>query len=131
MTDQAERNVAEELTAIKAVADALQPLSDAGRRHVIAYVAEALGVGPAPTQTVPQAPQQVLSTGLSNAVTAGEPESRLAQPIDIRSLKEGAVGFSVPDAAMELALKGPHLVTQDHKLDVLVSSATPGRGHER
>jgi hypothetical protein len=45
--------------------------------------------------------------------------------------QEGAVGFSVPDAAMELALKGPHLVTQDHKLDVLVSSATPGRGHER
>ena len=45
--------------------------------------------------------------------------------------QEGAVGFSAPDAAMELALKGPHLVTQDHKLDVLVSSATPGRGHER
>jgi len=45
--------------------------------------------------------------------------------------QEGAVGFSAPDAAMELALKGPHLVAQDHKLDVLVSFATPGRGHER
>jgi hypothetical protein len=45
--------------------------------------------------------------------------------------KNGAVDPSVPDAAMELALKDPHLVTQDHKLDVLVSFATPGRGHER
>jgi hypothetical protein len=32
---------------------------------------------------------------------------------------------------MKLALKDPHLVTQDDKLDVLVSFATPGRGHER
>jgi hypothetical protein len=32
---------------------------------------------------------------------------------------------------MELALKGPHLVAQDHKLDVLVSSAKPRRGHQR
>jgi hypothetical protein len=32
---------------------------------------------------------------------------------------------------MELALKGPQLVTQDDKLDVLVSFATSGRGHER
>jgi hypothetical protein len=44
--------------------------------------------------------------------------------------QEGAVGFSVPDPAMELVLKDPHLVTEDHKLDVLVSFATPGRGHK-
>ncbi|MGA3220966.1 MAG: hypothetical protein ABSE77_18125 [Acidimicrobiales bacterium] len=45
--------------------------------------------------------------------------------------EEGAVGSSVPDAGMDLALKDAHLVTEDHKLDVLVSFATPGRGHKR
>ena len=45
--------------------------------------------------------------------------------------EEGAVGPSVPDAGMDLALKDAHLVTEDHKLDVLVSFATPGRGHKR
>jgi hypothetical protein len=45
--------------------------------------------------------------------------------------EEGAVGPSVPDAGMDLALKDAHLVTEDHKLDVLVSFATPGRGHEQ
>jgi hypothetical protein len=32
---------------------------------------------------------------------------------------------------MDLALKDAHLVPEDHKLDVLVSFATPGRGHKR
>jgi hypothetical protein len=45
--------------------------------------------------------------------------------------QEGAVGSSVPDAAMELTLKGPHLVTEHDQLDVLVSFAMSGRGHER
>ena len=44
-------NVADELSAIKAVADALEPLSDASRRHVIAYVADALSIASAPAQT--------------------------------------------------------------------------------
>jgi hypothetical protein len=45
--------------------------------------------------------------------------------------EQGAVGSSVPDAAMELSLKGPHLVTEHDQLNVLVSFATSGRGHER
>ena len=45
--------------------------------------------------------------------------------------QDGAVYPSVPDAGMKLGLKDPHLVTQDHKLHVLVRFATPGRGHER
>ena len=32
---------------------------------------------------------------------------------------------------MKLALKHPDLVTEDHKLDVLVRLAAPGRDYER
>jgi hypothetical protein len=45
--------------------------------------------------------------------------------------QEGAVGPSVLDTAVKLALEGAHLVTQDHKLDVFVHLAPAGRGHER
>jgi hypothetical protein len=45
--------------------------------------------------------------------------------------QEGAVGPSVPEAIIELALKNANLVTKDDKFDVLVSFAPPGYGHER
>jgi hypothetical protein len=45
--------------------------------------------------------------------------------------QEGTVGPSVPEATIELALKNANLVTKDDKLDVLVSFAAPGHGHER
>jgi hypothetical protein len=35
------------------------------------------------------------------------------------------VGSSVPDAAMELALKGTHLVAEDDQLHVLVHVVAP------
>jgi hypothetical protein len=45
--------------------------------------------------------------------------------------QEGAVGPSVPEATIELALKNANLVTKDDKFDVLVSFAAPGHSHER
>ena len=45
--------------------------------------------------------------------------------------QQGAVGISVPDVATDLALKDAHLVAEHDDLDVLVSFATTGRGHER
>jgi hypothetical protein len=45
--------------------------------------------------------------------------------------QEGAVDWPVPDAAVHLALKDSHLVTEDHEFDVLVGLASPGRHDER
>ena len=45
--------------------------------------------------------------------------------------QQGAVRSSVPDAAMELSLKDAHLVPEHDQLDVLVSFAAPGYGHDR
>jgi hypothetical protein len=45
--------------------------------------------------------------------------------------QEGAVAGPVPDAAVDLALKDAHLVTEDHELDVLVSLAAAARDYER
>ena len=45
--------------------------------------------------------------------------------------QEGAVDWPVPDAAVDLALKDAHLVTEDHELDVLVGFASSGRHDER
>jgi hypothetical protein len=44
--------------------------------------------------------------------------------------QQGAVDRSVPDATVKLALEHPDLVTEDHKLDVLVR-LTPARDYER
>ena len=78
MSDGPQRNVAEELAAIKAVADALEPLSNAGRRHVISYVADALGLvapiaagqvqapptpTPAPASAEGEPPEEAIVTG--------------------------------------------------------------------
>ena len=40
--------------------------------------------------------------------------------------QEGAVNGPVPDAAVDLALKDPDLVTEDHDFDVLVGCSSPG-----
>ena len=45
--------------------------------------------------------------------------------------QEGAVNGPVPDAAVDLALKDSHLVTEDHEFDVLVSLAPAARDYER
>ena len=50
-------------------------------------------------------------------------------PLELGVTVLGAFGAAI--GAMELVLNDPHLVTQDHKLDVLVSSAKPRRGHQR
>lgn len=39
--------------------------------------------------------------------------------------QERAVGRPVPDAAMELTLKGTNLVAEDHQFDVLVYVVAP------
>jgi hypothetical protein len=45
--------------------------------------------------------------------------------------QEGAVGPSVPEATVKLALQDPDLVTKHDKFDVLVSFAAPGHSRER
>lgn len=45
--------------------------------------------------------------------------------------QEGAVNGPVPDAAVDLALKDPDLVTEDDQLDILVGFASSGRHDER
>lgn len=119
MDDTAERNVAEELMAIKAVADALLPLSTASRRHVIAYVTEALGV-PA-----------VAKLGLGQPVT---PEPRLAAapdkdatgapelPIDIRSLKEQKEPRSANEMAALVAYYVSELLPPDEQRTVITAA---------
>lgn len=89
MTDDRRRNIADELAAIKAVADALQPLDEAAQRHVIAYVSDALGItGTAPAIHNPMpghdpvAETVVVEGGAEAATDVG------IRPTDIRSLKE-------------------------------------------
>jgi hypothetical protein len=44
--------------------------------------------------------------------------------------QKGAVGPSVPQATIELALKNANLVTKDDEFDILVHLAAPGRHYE-
>lgn len=118
MTDGAERNVAEELTAIKAVADALEPLSSAGRRHVIAYVAEALGLAaPAPEQE-----QTPPSMPAADVLTGAVPPAASGRPIDIRTLKEQKEPQSANEMAALVAYYVSELLPPEEQQDVVTSA---------
>jgi len=98
--------VADELMAIKAVADALQPLDNAGRRHVIAYVAEALGIGSVPLAAAGSPPEA--SPALEKPMAAGEPAAASSPPLDIRSLKDQ----KQPRSANEMAALVAYYVSE-------------------
>jgi hypothetical protein len=113
----AERNVSEELTAIKAVADALEPLNEAGRRHVITYVAEALGIGdfsPRVPEHVPPLPAQT-SGGSVLPVAQGS-------PMDIRTLKEQKEPRSANEMAALVAYYVSELLPPEEQRKVITSA---------
>lgn len=120
MEDTAERNVAEELMAIKAVADALSPLSAASRRHVIAYVTEALGV-PAMVEvglTQPVASEPRLAAAAPDMDATGATEL----PIDIRSLKEQKEPRSANEMAALVAYYVSELLPPDEQRTVITAA---------
>lgn len=97
MNDTDKRNITDELTAIKAVVDALEGLAPSSQRHVIEYVSDAYGIvltRPASQEETP--PLERLRP------TAPQPdENTVARPhaVDIRSLKEQ----KQPKSANEMA----------------------------
>lgn len=87
MADQGDRNIVDELAAIKAVVEALQPLGDGARRHVMAYVAEALGIR-ATSAAIGDPGRQPAPTTSGLAVAASEAVMPASATVDIRNLKE-------------------------------------------
>jgi hypothetical protein len=87
VADQGDRNIVDELTAIKAVVEALQPLGEGARRHVMAYVAEALGVRATPAPNSDQTRQPAFPVS-GMAAAAPEPVMPAGATVDIRNLKE-------------------------------------------
>lgn len=104
MTQGDERQIGEELEAIKSVADALEPLGPAARRHVIDYVTKALGIVPTPptSNIVPQPSDGEPEPPLEHQ------EGRLTRPVDIRTLKEE----KQPRSANEMAALVAYYVSE-------------------
>jgi hypothetical protein len=119
MTDDANRNIADELTAIKAVADALQPLSDPARRHVIAYVAEALGIGTVPADALPTAGADLVG---EPSVTSEQDLSHTAARLDIRSLREQKQPRSANEMATLVAYYVSELLPSDEQRPVVTAA---------
>ncbi len=123
MTDDRRRNIADELAAIKAVADALQPLDEAAQRHVIAYVSDALGItGTAPAIHNPMpghdpvAETVVVEGGAEAATDVG------IRPTDIRSLKEQKQPRSANEMAALVAYYVSELLPSDERRTVVTSN---------
>jgi hypothetical protein len=93
VSDESARDVAEELVAIKAVADALEPLTTASRRHVISYVADALGIAAPSVATPEPVPDALQPPVLAETPAPATPAT------DIRTLKEQ----KAPKTANEMA----------------------------
>ena len=105
MTGPDERDVANELTAIKAVADALQPLSSASQRKVVSIVVELLGIpGVLRHQRLPH-PAQPAQANVSPIASPSSPPSSV---VDIRTLKEQ----KQPRTATEMAALVAYYVSE-------------------
>lgn len=115
-----ERNVVDELAAIKAVAEALEPLSDAGRRHVIGYVADLLGIAGAPAASV-SAPSFEPSLPPEPTARADSPTSGVT-PLDIRSLKEQKQPRSANEMAALVAYYVSELLPPDEQRAIVTSA---------
>jgi hypothetical protein len=118
MTDNSRRNLTDELGAIKAVADALEPLDEFARRHVIVYVVEALGIEFSTSNSKPTVePKLVTEPLVSNMLAPGEGPERL----DIRSLREQKQPRSANEMAALVAYYLSELVSPDEQRQVVTS----------
>jgi hypothetical protein len=120
VTSASDRNVSDELIAIKAVAEALETLTDAGRRHVIAYVADLLGIAGLPVAS-PSMPTPVMPPGDPSPPSATAPLAA-AQITDVRSLKEQKQPRSANEMAALVAYYVSELLPPDERRST-VSSA--------
>jgi hypothetical protein len=116
MTDPDDRDVANELAAIKAVADALQPLSSASQRKVVSIVVELLGIpGAAPSAASPQ-PAQPAETSISSVPSPSSPPSSV---VDIRTLKEQKQPRTATEMAALVAYYVSELLPEEERRSVI------------
>jgi hypothetical protein len=117
----ANRNIAEEIAAIKVVAEALQPLDDAARCHVIAYVSEALGIATTSTSPPDLVPGHE-RVAVEPVTTMNESTVLAGPPSDIRSLKEQKQPRSANEMAALVAYYVSELLPPDERRPVVTSS---------
>jgi len=121
VTDDANRNIADEIAAIKAVAEALQPLGDAARCHVIAYVSEALGIATTPASPADLVPGHE-RLPVEPVAMMNEPTALSALPSDIRSLKEQKQPRSANEMAALVAYYVSEMLPSDERRPVVTSA---------
>jgi hypothetical protein len=120
VTDSDDRNVAEELAAIKAVAEALQTLSTASQRHVIAYVLDLLGIAETATQLPPPPQSQPAEGSTAPAAPATPQASQKSVSItDIRSLREQKQPRSAAEMAALVAYYVSELLPENERRSVI------------
>jgi hypothetical protein len=112
MAETNERQIGDELDAIRKVAEALEPLGTDARRHVIDYVVQALGM--TPSQVIAQQPTAAPSKEpvVEQVVAQG---SASTPPTDIRSLKEQKHPRSANEMAALVAYYLSELASDDHQ----------------
>ena len=120
MSDSDDRNVAEELAAIKTVAEALQTLSTASQRHVLSYVLDLLGIAQTAPQPPPPSPSQPVGGPAEPAAPAMTPSNPQTISItDIRSLREQKQPRTASEMSALVAYYVSELLPPDERRQVI------------
>jgi hypothetical protein len=113
-----DRQINEELEAIKSVAEALEPLGPAARRHVMDYVTQALGIVPTQTSNLTSPPPEEKPDQRPREDMEGRAPSR----IDVRTLKDEKKPRSANEMAALVAYYLSELAPTDERTQTITTA---------